>query len=68
MGSRSELDAILRELTRLSEADAKRAAALAFIEGETRKEIRLLENRVEALEQAGRRVDIALPLLAREAR
>ena len=32
------------------------------------KEITALENRVEALEQAGRRVDIALPVLAIEAK
>jgi hypothetical protein len=55
MGSRSEIDAMRRELTRLSEADAKRAAALAYIEGETRKEIRALEKRVEQLEQSAPR-------------
>lgn len=40
----------------------------ADAERESREEIRRLEKRVEALEQAGRRVDIAFPYLAIEAR
>lgn len=61
MGERSEFEAMQREVAELRKrfADAER---------EAREEIRLLENRVELLEQAGRRVDIALPLLAREAK
>lgn len=59
--SNAEFEAMQRGLAELRKrfADAER---------ESREEIRRLEKRVEALEQAGRRVDIAFPYLAIEAR
>lgn len=59
--SDAEIEAMQRELAELRKrfADAER---------ESRKEIRTLERRIDALEQAGRRVDIAFPYLAVEAK
>jgi predicted phage-related endonuclease len=75
MGSRSELDALLREVKRLSDAETRQREVVTelgrqFKDAELyfNKEITALEKRVEALEQAGRRVDIALPVLAIEAK